>query len=207
MFFLHDCSKSRVNEMVTDHLKGWNFFSKKPHILVILCENIEKFWSANLTRVEPLWGPISQNGLKKAENSQNRPYNPKFSPFKTFILRLFMFFKEECLGIWCVSSSVTKQITGSGDQPFFSVVAIPLLWLATFSYLGLVPRSRATDEEYDPLLVEAVNPSNLPILRESRQERLLPPHYNGKSRHHHRETVTTLEKNHQKNIVDGSLER
>ena len=49
------------------------------------------------------------------------------------------------------------------------------------------------DEEYDPLLVEDVNPSNLPILRESRQERFLPPDYNWKSRHHHLETVITLE--------------
>ena len=53
-------------------------------------------------------------------------------------------------------------------------------------------RSWATDEEYDPILVEYVNSSNLPILHESRQEQLLPPDYNGKSRHHHRETVITL---------------
>ena len=60
----------------------------------------------------------------------------------------------------------------------------------------LIHRGRATvdfaPDFVDPLLVEYVNSSNLPILHESRQERLPPPDYNGKSRHHHRETVITL---------------
>ena len=61
----------------------------------------------------------------------------------------------------------------------------------------LIHRGRATvdfaPDFVDPLLVEYVNSSNLPILHESRQERLPPPDYNGKSRYHHRETVITPE--------------
>ena len=139
---------------------------------------MKKFWAANFTLEtfrQVLSAKMIQKGWKMAKIGH---ITRNFRQLKLLFLDYSCFFKEECLGIWCVSSSVTKQITRSGDQPFFSVVAIPLLWLATFSYLGLVKeliqRGMAlvdwAPDHFDPLMVEPVNSSNPSILRGSRQE-------------------------------------
>ena len=73
-------------------LVGLKFFFKgalyTSHIVLKYEEILSsQFYSRDLSS-----SPIRKNGTKRVKNGQNRPYNTKFSPFKTFILRLFVFF-------------------------------------------------------------------------------------------------------------------